>query len=59
MTGQFQQLKAIIQQMAKVALPLGHLIPLIHEDMETMQHEWAFWKKEADALEEEYNKEKM
>lgn len=48
----------MIQEMAQVALPLGQLIPLIHEDMETVQQDWQFWKKEADSLEEEYHREK-
>lgn len=49
----------MIQEMAQAALPLGQLIPLIHEDMETVQQEWQFWKREADLLEEEYHREKM
>ncbi len=55
---QVQHLKTNIQEMAQAALPLGQLIPLIHEDMETVQQEWQFWKKEADLLEEEYQREK-
>lgn len=55
---QVQHLKAMIQEMAQAALPLGQLIPLIHEDMEIVQQEWQFWKKEADMLEEEYHREK-
>lgn len=55
---QLQHLKTNIQEMAQAALPLGQLIPLIHEDMETVQQEWHFWKKEADLLEEEYHREK-
>jgi hypothetical protein len=31
--------------MAQAALPLGQLIPLIHEDMETVHQEWQFWKR--------------
>jgi len=55
---QVQHLKALIQEMAQSALPLGQLIPLIHEDIESMQQEWQLWKKEADTLEEQYNREK-
>lgn len=57
-SAQVQHLKTMIQEMAQVALPLGQLIPLIHEDMETVQQDWQFWKKEADSLEEEYHREK-
>lgn len=53
-----QHLKNLMQQMAQSALPLGQLIPLIHEDMEIMQEEWQVWKREADSLEEEYNRER-
>lgn len=48
----------MIQEMTQTALPLGQLIPLIHEDMDTVHQEWQFWKREADLLEEEYQREK-
>ena len=57
-SAQVQHLKSMIQEMAQAALPLGQLIPLIHEDMETVHQEWQFWKREADLLEEEYQREK-
>ena len=57
-SAQVQHLKTLIQEMAQSALPLGQLIPLIHEDIESMQQEWQLWKKEADTLEEQYNQEK-
>lgn len=38
-------------------MPLGHIIPVIHEDMETMFLEWQFWKKEAESLQEQINGE--
>lgn len=57
-SAQVQHLKALIQEMAQSCLPLGQLIPLIHEDIESMQQEWHLWKREADTLEEEYNREK-
>ena len=57
-SAQVQHLRALIQEMAQSALPLGQLIPLIHEDIESMQQEWQLWKKEADTLEEQYNREK-
>ena len=56
-TAEIQHLKGLIQEMAQSALPLGQLIPLIHEDMEIMQQEWLVWKREADHLEEEFNRE--
>lgn len=56
-SAQVQHLKRMIQEMAQSALPLGQLIPLIHEDMEIIQQEWQHWKKEADMLEEEYHRE--
>ncbi|XP_057375237.1 TRAF3-interacting protein 1-like [Daphnia carinata] len=55
---QVQHLKNMIQEMTQTALPLGQLIPLIHEDMDTVHQEWQFWKREADLLEEEYQREK-
>lgn len=48
----------MIQEMTQTALPLSQLIPLIHEDMETVHQEWQFWKREADLLQEEYEGEK-
>ena len=53
-----QRLKSLIQEVAQAAQPLGHLIPLIHEDLEVMYNEWHAWKREGDRLHEQLERER-